>query len=294
MSEHPSIAAVLTVHNRRDLTLACLDALAAQAVDADLEVYLFDDGSTDGTAEQVAEQHPDVTVLLGDGSFYWNGGMRVAMARARRAEPEWYLWVNDDTTLRPDTVQRLLEVANAKGGADEPLAVVGAIMDPDRGEVVYSGVMRRDFRPMLWDWIGPVDAPAEVDTMNGNCVLISREAVRRVGNLNPNFQHSMGDYDYGLRIRDEGGIVWLAPGIAGECRFNPGYQPVGESVRDELVRFTDTKHLPPVEWGVFVRQWGGRAWPVFWMSPYVKQSARLVGAGISAQVKKLKELSQGT
>ena len=49
------IAAVMAVHNRRDLTLACLDSLRAQQLaGGTLDVFVLDDASTDGTAAAVS------------------------------------------------------------------------------------------------------------------------------------------------------------------------------------------------------------------------------------------------
>jgi GT2 family glycosyltransferase len=59
------------------------------------------------------------------------------------------------------------------------------------------------------------------DTMHGKCVLIPRSVVQIVGNLDPAFVHYIGDWDYGLRTRQEGCTVWIAPGYLGTCSLNP-------------------------------------------------------------------------
>ena len=100
------IAAVMAVHNRRDLTLACLDSLRAQQLaGGTLDVFVLDDASTDGTAAAVLERHPDVRLLRGDGQLYWNGGMRRAFGEAMAGDYDYYLWMNDDTEL-DDGVRR--------------------------------------------------------------------------------------------------------------------------------------------------------------------------------------------
>ena len=50
------IAVLMTCYNRREKTLACLDALQKTSVssgDIQLSIYLTDDGCSDGTAEAV-------------------------------------------------------------------------------------------------------------------------------------------------------------------------------------------------------------------------------------------------
>lgn len=76
-----NIAIILTVFNRKAKTLRCMsqiqEALDKQAIPFQLHVYLTDDGSTDGTADALAEQNYTfpLTILKGTGSLYWNGGM---------------------------------------------------------------------------------------------------------------------------------------------------------------------------------------------------------------------------
>ncbi len=53
------IAALLTCFNRKQKTLACLEALFNQELPADVDIstYLVDDASTDGTRDAVRQAH---------------------------------------------------------------------------------------------------------------------------------------------------------------------------------------------------------------------------------------------
>ena len=138
-----TVTAVLTCHDRREHTLACLDAIAGQGGhDAAVDVVVVDDGSTDGTAEAVSRRHPSATIVPGDGSLWWNGGMRLGLATALRGDdPDHLWWLNDDTVLDPDALATLLAVVDAVGPADTPPIVVGSTRDPDSGELTYGGVV---------------------------------------------------------------------------------------------------------------------------------------------------------
>jgi GT2 family glycosyltransferase len=58
------VAAVMAAYNRRELTLACLRSLEAQQVPSvELDVFVLDDASSDGTGQAIAEQFPQVNVL---------------------------------------------------------------------------------------------------------------------------------------------------------------------------------------------------------------------------------------
>lgn len=274
------VAAILTVHDRAPLTLACLDALAAQQhIDVEVEVWVCDDGSTDGTAARVRERHPGVHIVGGTGDLWWNGGMRAAWHAARETDPDLYLWLNDDTRLDRTALRRLLvtfdEVAEEHG---HPVIVVGTVRDPGTGRPVYGGVRQGRIRRLAFRLLHPGGLPRPADTMNGNVVLVPRAVVDRIGILDPAYRHAMGDYDYGLRARAAGVGVWVAPGTVGECRPNPGFQPRPRGVLEEWRRLRSTRYLPPADWRAFAVRWGGPAWPLLWAASYGRRLVQIVRA----------------
>ena len=82
---------------QKDLTVACLESLGAQRVDGVvLEAFVLDDASSDGTGAAVAERFPEVTLLRGTGSLYWNGGRPTRPGR----------WLNAGQRGRPRPARR--------------------------------------------------------------------------------------------------------------------------------------------------------------------------------------------
>ena len=65
------LAVLMTCHDRRDITLVCLQTLYQQ--DAIFDVFLLDDGSSDGTSEAVKQHYPNVKILPGNGNLFWGG-----------------------------------------------------------------------------------------------------------------------------------------------------------------------------------------------------------------------------
>ena len=273
------IAIVLTCHNRVERTLSCLDSVSSQAAhDRSLQVVLVDAGSTDATPNSVRQHFPHTTLIERGKELFWNGGMRVAIARAYEDDPDLYLWLNDDVELDRDAINRLLACHLVlRSARSAPCIVVGSTRDPATGEHTYGGVVRRDrWRPMRYDLVPPSTTPQRVDTMNGNCVLVPRDVVECIGNLAGAFTHGMGDYDYGHRAERAGCEVWIAPGTIGTCSRNAPAERAA-SLREEGRRLTSPAGgLPPAEWFTFVRRWGGPLWPAYAVSPYIRRYTRFL------------------
>jgi GT2 family glycosyltransferase len=234
-----------------------------------MAVYVVDDGSTDGTAEAISEHFPSVRLLQGDGNLYWNGAMRLAFAEALRQDFDYYLWLNDDTTLFPDSLPRMLRAA-AKYG--DRAIIVGSARDPDTGGLSYGGVRRMHrWRPFEFTWIAPRDGDVAVHTMNGNCVLIPRAIAQKVGNLDPAFTHGMGDFDYGLRASALRLPVIAVRGFVGECKRNDlqgGWLDASLPLSVRMRKALGPKGLPPRELAVFARRHAGPFWPIYWALAY--------------------------
>ena len=279
----PTLAVLLTVHDRRELTLTCLERLSQQTdPGCRITVYLTDDGSTDGTGEAVRERFPEVVVIEGTGDLWYTGGMRLAYARAMRDEPDWYLFLNDDTHLDDDAIGRLLAQGTALRDPATPVCVVATVRVPGSEELSYGGQVRPDpRRPLAFELVPPEDVPVRAETFNANCVLIDRAVTDRIGNMDGVFVHSMGDFDYGLRAVEAGCDVWVAPGTFGECEPNPGFVPRPDApVRAELARLRTRRFLPPREWRAFVQRYAGPLWPVYFASPAVRTAVRLLARRI--------------
>ena len=273
----PRLAVLLTCHNRVDRTVACLAALFAQTEPTvEFNVILVDAGSSDGTATTVRQNFPDVTVLERGPELFWNGGMRVALAEGYARDPDLYLWLNDDVALDPDAVHTLLRCHDGLNRTrSAPAIVVGSTRDPVTGAATYGGVVRPDrWRPMRYQLVVPGEQAEQVETMNGNCVLLPRAVVDRIGNLARVYTHGMGDYDYGHRAARAGCEIWIAPGTVGTCARNPA-PTRAPSLTEQQQRLTSpTGGLPPDEWFTFVRRWAGPLWPVYAVSPYIRRYAR--------------------
>ncbi|WP_390583508.1 glycosyltransferase family 2 protein [Erythrobacter sp. MTPC3] len=111
--------------NTRDLTKKAIETLLENAGNVSMHVIVWDNASSDGSAEAIAQAFPDVEVIAHDENL----GFAEANNRAvRSVESEWVLLLNPDTETHPRAIENLLRF-----GKEHPEAgiVGGRTVFPD-------------------------------------------------------------------------------------------------------------------------------------------------------------------
>lgn len=230
---------LVACHNRRDFTVRAISTFAAAAeakgVNADFTVY--DDGSTDGTAEALAALDLPIVRIAGDGSAFWSHSMAEAEEYVLNVHGDdgYAVWLNDDVELDGD----FLEVALAAAKSVPSAVLVGAMRDPDTGQLTYSGFRSVGFHPLRGVLVEPNGTLQSVDTYNGNLVFVPMKIARELGGIDGSLSHLGADTDYGMRVRERGFELLLLPRIVGSCAQNP-VRPLGP-VMDDWRTFVGVK-----------------------------------------------------
>ncbi len=197
------IATLITCHNRKEKTLSCLEALFQNGLPENhsLDIFLVDDGSTDGTSEAVKAHYPSVNIISGNGQLFWNRGMHLAWQSASQANDyDYYLWLNDDTDIFSHAISTMLLAAES---TENKAVIVAPICSKNTGQLTYSGYQSKgDYRTDIR--VEPSSKLVPLTYFCGNCVLVPRAVWQKVGPLDPLFHHAIGDFDYGFRVQKAG------------------------------------------------------------------------------------------
>ncbi|MGM9747218.1 MAG: glycosyltransferase family 2 protein [Candidatus Cryptobacteroides sp.] len=258
-----TVAILLSVYNRREKTLSCIEACYRQFEDFKAEgeygfrIYMVDDGCTDDTAQYVAERFPEVVIIKGTGNLFWNRGMILAWNTAAKYNPDFYLWLNDDTVLKEGAMASLLE----NSAFLRHKAIVVGSTESANGVLSYGGRTKKGKLKIPDPMI-----PIACDIFNGNIVLVPDSVYKVLGTLDPLYSHGFGDYDYGIRAKRAGIDSVIAPGICGQCDRNPGipkWRDSKYSLRERYKALTSPKGRPFKEQFVYDNRNGGLLWAVF-------------------------------
>ena len=107
----PRVTVCVTCYNHEAYIGQCLDSVLEQQADADLEILVGDDGSTDGTRAEImryAERAPGIVVpVFQENNLGASGNMQSLVARARG---DYICHLDGDDYWLPGKLQRQLEL----------------------------------------------------------------------------------------------------------------------------------------------------------------------------------------
>ncbi|HQE92289.1 MAG TPA: glycosyltransferase family 2 protein [Anaerolineae bacterium] len=215
-----SLAIILLSWNTASLLADCLRSIPAGAAGLDYTVIVVDNASTDGSADMVARDFPQVQLIRSSQNLGFARGNNLGIRAADPAIP-YLLLLNSDTIVQPASLTALVRFmeahpdAGAVGprllrpdGTPQPYAFGG---DPTPLYLLRRGLHQLFLHRYLHDWA--TDQIQTVDWVSGACMLVRRSAVEQIGMLDENMWMYFEDNDWCLRFRQAGWKVYYDPQV---------------------------------------------------------------------------------
>jgi GT2 family glycosyltransferase len=242
------IAIVIPVHNRRDVTILCLKQLQGISRKGfETEIIVVDDGSTDGTAEAVERDYPDVAVLKGDGNLWWSGGVNKGFRYVLERDFDFIYLINDDSEFDPPILQILYDTLK-----NNENAVCASILMGRSNRIYGSGVklvgpFKKERSLVTGDYLPSYEGKLlEADTLPTKSVLLPVPVVRDVGLFDyDRLPHNYADFDYFVEVKKKGYTLLVnMSSIVYTGRSDSNYHDLilSKSVKDIFKTFTDIKY----------------------------------------------------
>lgn len=219
-----SVTIVIPVHNSLDHTKSCLNGLhplvrKAASAKWQFHIVVVDDGSTDGTAQWIRSEHPEVHLLEGCGNLWWSGGIKKGMQYALHTlKSDYILWWNNDIYPAPDYFTRLTALLE---NTDNATVYGSKVCKAEEPGVIwaYGGLKHRKWGHFYLYGIDAEDGnrfekAIEADWLPGMGTLLPRKVVLQTGELNNrDFPQYHGDVDYTYRVRLAGFRIVVDPSL---------------------------------------------------------------------------------
>jgi GT2 family glycosyltransferase len=201
------VSVIMPSHNRSDALKLTLGTLAEQRFDAEWEVVVVNNNSTDDTDDVVKAQTMPCPLKL----VHRTTPGAVAASRnagAREAEGEYLIFIDNDILVDPDFVKSHVDLLDANAGC----WIVGAIAALPEQEELPLGKFRLSLQKPSLD-----NAVHETIGFTGANCSLPRSDFEKLGGFDEGFFISSSeDQELALRARAELGIrVLSAPHIVG-------------------------------------------------------------------------------
>jgi GT2 family glycosyltransferase len=222
------LVVVIISWNTRDLTRNCLQTLFPELEGMDNEVWVVDNASTDDSVEMIKKEFPSIKLILNRENV---GFARANNQVLREVSGEYYLLLNTDTLIPPNSIKTLVDyldknqdvgavgpqLKNAAGVVERPLKPLPTLS----GELRYclathffpfNGLFRILFSRRRTDW-KKIDEPTPAEVLSAACLLIRKAVIDKIGLLAEDYFLFSEENDYFYRMRQAGFRGFYLPGV---------------------------------------------------------------------------------
>jgi len=213
------LSVIIVNWNTKDLLCQCIDSLAQTVKKIDTEIFVVDNGSTDGSVAAIREKFPRVRLV--------ENQVNLGFARANNqaislSSGEYLLLLNPDTKVKDEAIPQMLSFMNAHAKAG---LVGGQLLNADESKqnsiANFPSLATELLNKSLLRWLFPekfpgkerdYPGPVEVESVIGACMLVRRKAVEQVGLLDEEFFLFLEETDWCYRIKKAGWEIYHIPG----------------------------------------------------------------------------------
>lgn len=201
----------------------CLQSIYSGTHDAELEIIISDNGSTDGCIDFIRKTYPQVRLIENGTNLRFAKGNNVAI---QAAIGEYILILNPDTIIHPGSLDKFLEFADRHPEAG---AFACRVVNTD-GSYQESA---RPFPTIRGDWVAALylrklaylsdyfisdtytgwngDTGRRVDWQAGCCILLCGKLLKEIGGFDEQFFYYYEDVDLCRRVWEAGSPILYTP-----------------------------------------------------------------------------------
>ena len=219
--EMVGLSIIIVNWNTRELLAQCLQSIEDTVRETEYEVWVVDNGSSDGSAAMVEEHFPAVRMIANpmNVGFVRANNQALALCRGRKV-----LLLNSDAQALEDSVDRAVRFID-----EHPRAAVAGVrlLNSDgtfqasytpfptllREVLILTGLGRLLVGPVFPSCGAEVEKGAQCirGYVEGAFLLTRREAIEQVGGLDENIFMYAEEVDWCYRFHQAGWEVWYLP-----------------------------------------------------------------------------------
>ncbi len=212
------ISVIIINWNTRDLLLNCIRSVYETARDISFEIWVVDNGSTDGSQEAVRAAFPRVLLIENT----QNRGFAAANNQAlKRMTGRYALLLNSDAALTDGAAQQLLafmestpaagmacgQLLNPDGSRQNSIANFPTLLTLISNETLLRIVFPEKFPSKRRNYPGPIPIESGI----GACLMIRKTAMEAVGIFDETYFFFFEETDWAYRMKQANWRIFFVP-----------------------------------------------------------------------------------
>ncbi len=262
----PDLSIIIINWNTKQLLLDCIASLHITVCRASFEIFVVDNGSTDGSVEAVSRIFPEVQVIANTTNQGFAKANNIAL---KRMKGRYAVLLNSDTVLKDaalDTLFAFMETHPRAGMCGPQLLNEDGSNQTSVGrfpvllsEFTSKSLMRmfapKTYRRLFIPEISGHKKPAVVDFIIGACMMARKEAMDQAGMLDEDYFFFYEEIDWCLRMHRAGRPVYHVPEaevyhLGGGSTKKVRLRARAESWRSRYLYFQKSLNLTPMKKGL--------------------------------------------
>ena len=217
------LSIIIVNWNTRELLLDCLASIYRTVHRSSLEIYVVDNGSTDGSVEAVSRAFPAVTVIANAENLGFAKANNLAL---KRISGRYAVLLNSDTILKESALDQMVDfmqhhsqagmcgpqLLNEDGSKQNSFGgfptLLKEFMSKHLIRILFPGKYRQAFKYKDAEF----NAPAAVDFIVGACMMVRKAAMDKIGMLDEDYFFLYEELDWCYRMKKGGWFVYHLPG----------------------------------------------------------------------------------
>lgn len=211
------LAVVIPTHNRLKMLRRLLQSLREEQYGfTKPETIVVNDGSSDGTGQMLTDEFPEVTVVNGDGNWWWTKCINQGIIKAREASIDLVLLLNDDSEIKSGFLNSLMHDYNHVP-SNSLLGCTSCSLD-ETPVLCFAGNREAIRWRLKLIPLAPLYKPVpksfsgihNTHTLSGRGMLIPESLIQKIGLFDEQLPQYGSDDDYACRARKAGNNVLVS------------------------------------------------------------------------------------
>jgi GT2 family glycosyltransferase len=219
------VSIIIVSFNTRDILRECLESVVRESAGLRVEILIVDNHSSDGSAEMVESEFPQVRLIRSEVNLGFGAANNVALEQARGT---YFVLLNSDAFFEPDALKLAIKHMDetpecglgggllvGRDGSWQPSARTFHSLPGDF--IVMTGLAAKFPKSRLFGgfdrtWADRNEA-ASVDWVPGAFSIIRPAAIAKAGSFDPAFFLYYEEVDLCRRIKSCGYSIWYWPDV---------------------------------------------------------------------------------